>query len=76
MSKTYEFKTSGMHCSSCSMLITIDLEDIKGVKSVDCNHATGSTVVTVDDPSVTAERIIDAIRGAGYETELVGEVVR
>jgi copper chaperone len=75
MATKYQFKTSGMHCSSCSMLVTIDLEDLSGVQAVECDHASGATLVTVDETLVDKERIIKTIRGAGYETEFVGEVV-
>jgi len=61
--------TSGMHCSSCSMLVDMTLGDLAGVESSKTDHATGESVVTYDDSVVSLEAIIDAIRGAGYEAE-------
>jgi len=72
MSSTKTFKTTGMHCSSCSMLITMNLEDLDGVESVDCNHATGNTSVTYDESVIGAETIRSAIVEAGYDAALVG----
>jgi copper chaperone CopZ len=66
------FKATGLHCSSCSMLITMSVEDLDGVEAVNCNHATGETVVTFDDSAVDSARIREAIIGAGYGAELVG----
>jgi len=72
MTTTKTFKASGMHCSSCSMLITMNLEDLDGVESVDCNHATGDTRVTFDEGVIDATTIRQAIVEAGYSAELIG----
>lgn len=71
MSVTTEFKASGLHCSSCSMLITMNLEEIFGVESVKCDHATGLTEVRYDDSAITVEDILHAIEAAGYHAEQV-----
>lgn len=71
MTQTNTFKASGLHCSSCSMLITMAVEELDGVKTVTCNHVTGETVVMYDDALVQAEQIRSAIVGAGYSAELV-----
>jgi len=60
----------GMHCSSCSMLVTMDLEDLDGVQSVDCNHATGETKVAFDNEKTSVDEIIKTITEAGYTAEL------
>lgn len=72
MTTTKTFKATGMHCSSCSMLITMDVEDLDGVRAVNCNHTTGETVVTFDEGKVDTERVLTTIVGAGYGAELVG----
>ncbi len=68
---TNRLATSGMHCSSCSMLVDMTLGDLDGVISSKTDHATGETVVSYDDEIVDATKIIDAIRGAGYEAEVI-----
>lgn len=60
------FNVTGMHCSSCSMLITMNLEDLAGVVSVDCNHATGKTVVEYDGSKTSVDAIANEILAAGY----------
>ena len=67
---TSRLATSGMHCSSCSMLIDMTLGDPAGVEDSKTDHATGVTVVTYDDSLVTADEIIGAIRSVGYEAEV------
>lgn len=65
------FKVSGLHCSSCSMLITMNVEDLAGVSSVTCDHATGNTVVEFDESITNVTAIRDAIIESGYSAELV-----
>jgi len=67
---TAKLDTSGMHCSSCSMLVDMTLGDLDGVISSKTDHATGKTVVTYDDDAVSLEDILVAIRSVGYEAEL------
>lgn len=72
MTTTATFQASGLHCSSCSMLISMNVEDLNGVESVSCDHATGKTVVTFDAERVGTEQIRKSIQAAGYDAELVG----
>lgn len=69
---TANLTTTGMHCSSCSMLIDMTLADIEGVSASQTDHATGRTDVTYDDAVVSLHDIIRAIRGVGYEAEVAG----
>lgn len=67
---TARFLTSGMHCSSCSMLVDITLADLPGVLESKTDHATGVSQVTFDTSVVSADDVVGAIRSAGYEAEL------
>lgn len=67
---TTRLMTSGMHCSSCSMLVDMTLSDLEGVEQSKTDHATGVTVVTYDSDVVSVDQLVDAIRGAGYEAEV------
>ncbi len=64
MEKT--LKISGMHCSSCSMLLTDAINDIKGAKALSIDHATGMAKVSYDSPA-TLEKVIAAIKAEGYK---------
>ena len=68
---TAQLKTSGMHCSSCSMLVDMTLADVEGVTEAKTDHASGDTIVTFDSDVVGVEALIDAIRSAGYDAEQV-----
>jgi copper chaperone len=69
--ETAHLKTSGMHCTSCSMLVDMTLSDLAGVSESSTDLASGSTTVTFDSDVVTIGAIIEAIRGAGYDAERV-----
>lgn len=69
--QTIELKTGGMHCGSCSMLIQLSVEDLPGVEEVRADYGTARTSVRFDPALVSAERIMDAIREAGYSVEPV-----
>jgi copper chaperone CopZ len=68
---TATFNVTGMHCSSCSMLITMNLEELPGVASVDCDHATGKTLVAFDESQTDVATLRTTITEAGYSAELV-----
>ncbi len=64
------FRTSGLHCPSCSMMVDMTLSDLDGVETTKTDHATGLTVVAFDADVVSAQEVMGAIRAAGYEAEL------
>lgn len=66
---TTRLNTSGMHCSSCSMLIDMTLSDLDGVVASKTDHATGVTDVTYDDETIGIDAVLVAIRAVGYEAE-------
>jgi len=67
---TIEIKTTGTHCSSCSMLIEMNVSDLPGVSEVRASHADGVATVTFDPSAVDAEAIAEEIRKAGYGAEI------
>ncbi len=70
--ETVRLLTSGMHCSSCSMLVDMTLADLDGVAESKTDHATGVSVVSYDSSVLSSDAIVDAIRGVGYEAEIEG----
>ena len=68
---TARLKTTGMHCSSCSMLVDLTVGDLPGVVSSKTDHASGDTIVSFDSDVVAVDAIIDAIREVGYDAEQI-----
>lgn len=63
---TTVLEVTGMHCPACSMLVTMELQDLPGVTEVGCSHHTGDTSVTYDSAAVTIDQITETVRRAGY----------
>lgn len=64
--ETLVLKIDGMHCSSCSMNIDFELEDLDGVYEAKTHYASQQSTVTFDSQKVTKEKIIDVIKKLGY----------
>ncbi|MEM3374307.1 MAG: heavy metal translocating P-type ATPase [Candidatus Woesearchaeota archaeon] len=60
------FSITGMHCASCSLLITRSLTKINGINEVNVNYANGKAFVEYDRNSVNDEKIINIINSLGY----------
>lgn len=59
-------KITGMHCSSCSLNIDGELEDLEGVISADTSYAKSLTKVTFDPSKVTPDKIKQVIEALDY----------
>src|SRR3989344_9542764 len=62
--KTYNIE--GMHCASCSVIITKTLKKLDGVASVQANFATEKAQVEFDPSRATLEKMNEAIGKLGY----------
>jgi copper chaperone CopZ len=63
-------KTGGMHCSSCSMLIEMTVQDLPGVRAAKADYGSGVTRVDFDPAAISVDRIVAAIVEAGYSAAL------
>ncbi len=64
---TVVFTISGMHCTSCSLLIDGELEDLAGVVSATTSYAHSTTTVIYDRAVANPEQMKKIIAGLGYE---------
>jgi len=62
----------GMHCASCVARIEKDLAKVPGVKAAVVNLAAKEAVVDYEPGTVTTERLVAAIAGAGDFTASTG----
>ncbi len=62
MKKTY--KITGMHCTSCAMMIESDLEDA-GVKAA-CSYAKETLTVEFDPGKISEKKITEIVAQSGY----------
>src|SRR3989344_781596 len=60
------YNIEGMHCASCSVIITKTLKKLDGVASVQANFATEKAQVEFDPSRATLEKMNEAIGKLGY----------
>lgn len=71
MTNTLTLAIPGMHCQSCEQLITSEIEELPGIKSVSISQPNSRGHVTIDDALVSPDQIIDAVKEAGYEASVI-----
>ena len=69
--ETITLKIQNMHCSSCAMNIDGELEDMPGVKSASTSYARATTSVEYDPGLLTVEKLLEAVKRAGYNGEVI-----
>ncbi len=65
-----KLKIEGMHCTSCSMNIDMDLEDLEGVKSTKTSYARQESEIEYDEDKLKVEQILEQIEKTGYKAYL------
>lgn len=71
MTKTLELAIPGMHCQSCEVLIASELEELPGVSDIVISQKQGTGSLTIDDDKVTVDKVVAAVKEAGYEATIV-----
>lgn len=65
-----QLQVDGMSCPSCVRHINEALCEIVGVQKVDVQLREGTVTVMHDAKAAPTSSLIDALRGAGYESRL------
>lgn len=60
------YTVKGMHCASCSAIISKSLKKVNGVQSCDVNFATEKATITFDSHRVTSEMMNNQLNKYGY----------
>ena len=64
---TITLKLSGLHCSSCSLNIDSELEDLPGVLSTSTSYAKQESVITYDPALTDPAHFKPIIEKLGYK---------
>ena len=67
-----KFEITGMTCTACSAHVERAVRKLPGVESADVSLMSNSMVARYDERAVTAEEIVQAVRGEGYGAALPG----
>ena len=65
-----KLKIEGMHCTSCSMNIDWDLEDLTGIKSARTSYGKQECEVEFDEEQLSLEEVIKTIQKTGYGAQI------
>ncbi len=71
MTKSLELSIAGMHCQSCEVLISSEIEELPGVSDIVISQTNGKGTVMIDDMQVSPGSIIAAVKKAGYDATLI-----
>src|SRR3989338_11433974 len=66
-------KISGMHCASCSTILTKALQKVEGVQSAVVNYSTEKGTVTFDPAKTNEQNLVQAVQKKGYGAQALGE---
>jgi copper chaperone CopZ len=69
---TAKLNVNGMHCGHCQEKVAKALRSVAGVYSAIVDWPTGEAEVDFNDDTVTTERLLVAVKQAGYEAKLAG----
>ncbi|EKD80748.1 MAG: ATPase, Cu++ transporting, beta polypeptide [uncultured bacterium] len=64
---TVTLKLSGLHCSSCSLNIDSEIEDLPGVISISTSYAKQESVITYDPTLIDPSHFKPIIEKLGYK---------
>jgi Cu+-exporting ATPase len=73
MSNQTTLSITGMHCASCSALITRKLRKTAGVEDANVNYAAAKARVRFDPAQINEQGLISAVKAAGYGAEVRDE---
>ncbi len=67
---SYTFGITGMHCSSCTILIDETVESLPGVAQATSHLRRGTCIVKGDPARINPKQIAKAIKKLGYKVTL------
>jgi Cu2+-exporting ATPase/Cu+-exporting ATPase len=67
MQEKKTFVVSGMHCASCSAVITKRLKKLPGVQECEVNYATEKAVITLDNAKSSLSEMNKEVEKLGYK---------
>ncbi len=70
--KTFTFKTN-INCGGCIAKVTPFMDAADGISSWNVDTANKNKILTVVSDSITEDKIIETVKGAGFNIESVNE---
>lgn len=73
MKKTVSFSVTGMHCTSCALIIEKSLKKIPGVKEAHVNFAAEKALVTYDESQIQIDSLLKTVQKTGYSATVIND---
>ncbi len=70
--KTFTFKTN-INCGGCIAKVTPFMDAAEGISSWNVDTANKNKILTVVSDGITEDKIIETVKGAGFNIESVNE---
>ena len=67
-------KITGMHCASCTKIISRALQKKNGVKTASVNFATEKASVEFNAKEISESQLLQVIKDKGYDGHLVQDL--
>ncbi|PIY69151.1 heavy metal translocating P-type ATPase, partial [Candidatus Roizmanbacteria bacterium CG_4_10_14_0_8_um_filter_39_9] len=71
--KRVSLSLSGMHCTSCALIIEKSLKKIPGVKDANVNFSAEKALITYDESTTNKESFLDAVKRTGYSATFIDD---
>ncbi len=68
--ETLKLKVKGMTCGHCEMTVSKALKAVSGVKNAFADRTNELAEVTYKEGKVLPEKLVEAVKEAGYEASL------
>jgi len=72
--KTTRLKVSGMTCGHCANAVEKALKERPGVRNATVHLDADAAEVEFQPSEVSPEQLVEAVRGAGYQADIAGDV--
>jgi Cu+-exporting ATPase len=73
MQKRVQLSLSGMHCTSCALIIEKSLKKMPGVKEANVNFSAEKALITYDESLTKKESFIDVVKKTGYSATFIDD---
>src|SRR3989344_4886997 len=72
-SKRVSLSLSGMHCTSCALIIEKSLNKVSGVKEARVNFTAEKALIDYDESIIKVEVLVEAVKKTGYSATVLND---
>ncbi|MCX6707270.1 MAG: heavy metal translocating P-type ATPase [Candidatus Woesearchaeota archaeon] len=69
--KDINLQITGMHCTSCALIINKAMSKTPGIKEANVNYSTSKATASFDESMMTEEKIVEIVKDSGYDASVI-----